>query len=335
MEYRPFGRTDLQVSAIGFGCWEISGTYGAIDTQQFAAAVHRALDAGINCFDTAEAYGMGISEQALGRALGNRRKDVCLVTKVGVGYPEAPNRRDSSRTRIIASIERSMRALNTDHVDVYLIHWPDPGTPFEETFRTLDDLVQQGKTRYVGVSNFRPAQLAACMKLRRIDVVQYGWNMFDRRMRHEIFPWCMANGVGVMAYGSLAYGMLTGTFRSDMRFDEADWRSKRGALGGLNLFRTMFGADHFERNLRAVEELKAVAAKYGKTLPQFALRWTLSHPAIHTGLVGFRNPNEVAENLGALGFTISQQDIAAVDAIFARNDVVTEPTGWLEDDPLD
>jgi aryl-alcohol dehydrogenase-like predicted oxidoreductase len=323
MEYRPFGRTDLQVSAIGFGCWEISGTYGAIDTQQFAAAVHRALDAGINCFDTAEAYGMGISEQALGRALGNRRKDVCLVTKVGVGYPEAPNRRDSSRTRIIASIERSLRALNTDHVDVYLIHWPDPGTPFEETFRTLDDLVQQGKTRYVGVSNFRPAQLAACMKLRRIDVVQ------------EIFPWCMANGVGVMAYGSLAYGMLTGTFRSDMRFDEADWRSKRGALGGLNLFRTMFGADHFERNLRAVEELKAVAAKYGKTLPQFALRWTLSHPAIHTGLVGFRNPNEVAENLGALGFTISQQDIAAVDAIFARNDVVTEPTGWLEDDPLD
>jgi aryl-alcohol dehydrogenase-like predicted oxidoreductase len=159
--------------------------------------------------------------------------------------------------------------------------------------------------------------------------------MFDRRMQHEIFPWCMANDVGVMAYGSLAYGMLTGTFREDMQFDEVDWRSKRGTLGGLNLFRTMFGPDHFKRNLQAVEGLKAIAAKYGKTLPQFALRWTLSHPAIHTGLVGFRNPNEVTENLGALVFAIPQQDMVEVDAIFARSGVVTEPPGWLEDDPLD
>jgi aryl-alcohol dehydrogenase-like predicted oxidoreductase len=333
MEYRQFGRTDLKVSAIGFGCWEISGTYGPIDAEQFDQAVHSALDAGIDCFDTAEAYGMGISEQALARALGSRRRDVRLVSKVGVGYPEAPNRRDSSRARIMASLEQSLRNLNTDHVDVYLVHWPDLNTPFEETMRTLDDIVRQGKARYIGVSNFRLAQLEACMKLRRIDVVQYGWNMFDRRMRREVFPWCTANGVGVMAYGSLAYGMLSGTFHADMQFDEADWRSKRGALGGLNLFRTMFGPDHFARNLRAVEELKTLAAKYGKTLPQFALRWTLSQPAIHTGLVGFRRPAEVEENLGALGFSISPEDMAEIDRIFARNDVVTEPPGWLEDDP--
>lgn len=333
MEYRQFGRTDIKVSAIGFGCWEISGTYGPIDAAQFDRAVHRALDAGIDCFDTAEAYGMGISEQALARALGARRRDVRLVTKVGVGYPETPNRRDSSRERIMASIEQSLRNLNTDHVDVYLVHWPDLNTPFEETMHALDDIVRQGKARYIGVSNFRPVQLEACMKLRRIDVVQYGWNMFDRRMRREIFPWCTANGVGVMAYGSLAYGMLSGTFHADMQFDEADWRSKRGALGGLNLFRTMFGPDHFARNLRAVDELKTLAAKYGKTLPQFALRWTLSQPAIHTGLVGFRRPAEVEENLGALGFTISAEDMTAIDTIFARNDVVTEPPGWLEDDP--
>jgi aryl-alcohol dehydrogenase-like predicted oxidoreductase len=332
MEYRQFGRTGINVSAIGFGCWEISGTYGPIDAAQFDQAVQRALDAGINCFDTAEAYGMGISEQALARALGARRRDVCLVTKFGVGYPEAPNRRDSSRARVLASIEQSLRNLGTDHVDVYLVHWPDLNTPFEETMRALDDIVQQGKARAIGVSNFRRAQLEQCMTLRRIDVVQYGWNMFDRRMQREIFPWCTANGVGVMAYGSLAYGMLSGTFRPDMQFDEADWRSKRGALGGLNLFRTMFGPDHFARNLRAVEELKVLAAKYGKTLPQFALRWTLSQPAIHTGLVGFRRPAEVEENLGALDFAISQDDMTAIDAIFARNDVVTEPPGWLEDD---
>lgn len=333
MEYRQFGRTDIKVSALGFGCWEISGTYGPIDAAQFTQAVHRALDDGINCFDTAEAYGMGISEQALGRALGSRRRDICLVTKVGVGYPEAPNRRDSSRARIMASLEQSLRNLDTDHVDVYLIHWPDLNTPFEETFRALDDIVRQGKARYVGVSNFRLSQLEACMKLRRIDVVQYGWNMFDRRMQREIFPWCTAQGVGVMAYGSLAYGLLTGSFTADMQFDETDWRSKRGMLGGLNLFRTMFGPDHFPRNLRAVEELRTIAAKYHKTLPQFALRWTLSNPAVHTGLVGFRRPAEVEENLGALGWSISPADMAAVDAIFARNEVITEPPGWLEDDP--
>jgi aryl-alcohol dehydrogenase-like predicted oxidoreductase len=171
------------------------------------------------------------------------------------------------------------------------------------------------------------------MRLRRIDVVQYGWNMFDRRMQREIFPWCKANGVGVMAYGSLAYGMLTGSFTADMQFDEADWRSKRGSLGSLNLFRTLFGPEHFTRNLRAIEALKPLAAKYGKSLPQFALRWTLSQPAIATGLVGFRRPEEVSENLGALGFEITDQDMAAIDAIFTRNDVVTEPPGWLEDDP--
>ena len=333
MEYRQFGRTGLEVSAIGFGCWEISGTYGSVDTAQFNAAVRRALDVGINCFDTAEAYGMGVSEQALAHALGARRHDVCLVTKVGVGYPEVANRRDSSRGRIIASLEQSLKRLATDHVDVYLIHWPDPNTPFEETFRALDDVVRQGKARYVGVSNFRLSQLEECMKHRHIDVVQYGWNMFDRRMQREIFPWCQANGIGVMAYGSLGYGLLSGTFRPDMEFDEADWRSKRGALGSLNLFRTMFGPDHFARNLQAVEEIRAIAAKYHKTVPQFALRWTLSHPAIHTGLVGFRRPEEVNENLGALGFTISPEDMAAIDAVFARNEVVTEPPGWLEDDP--
>src|SRR6195256_3957340 len=204
MEYRQFGRTDLKVSAIGFGCWEISGTYGPIDATQFEQAVHRALDAGINCFDTAEAYGMGISERALAQALGPRRRDVCLVTKVGVGYPEAPNRRDSSRARIVASLEQSLRHLNTDHVDVYLVHWPDLNTPFEETMRALDDVVTQGKARAIGVSNFRLAQLEACMKLRRIDVVQYGWNMFDRRMARGIFPWGAAKGGGGMGFGALS-----------------------------------------------------------------------------------------------------------------------------------
>jgi len=331
MEYRQFGKTDLKISAIGFGCWEIGGTYGRIDESEFRRAIAQAIDSGITCFDTAEAYGMGVSEEALARALGPRRNQVVLATKFGVGYDEMPNRRDSSRVRVLASIEKSLQRLKTDRVDVYLVHWPDPLTPLAETLGALDDIVREGKARYVGVSNFRLWQIEEAMRLRRVDVVQYAWNMFDRRMQTEIFPYCAAQQIGVMAYGSLAYGMLSGAFHTGMRFEESDWRSKAGSLGSLNLFRTLFGPEYFPRNLAAVEQLKPLATKYGKSLPQFALRWTLSNPVVGTALVGFRAPAEVSENLGALGWEISNADMAEVDAILARYGAVTEPPGWLED----
>jgi len=224
-----------------------------------------------------------------------------------------PNRRDSSRSRVFASIEKSLQRLRTDHIDIYLVHWPDPNTPLDETMTALDDVVRQGKVRYIGVSNFRLAQIEASMRLRRVDVVQYAWNMFDRRMQAEIFPYCDAQQIGVMAYGSLAYGMLSGTFQAGMQFEENDWCSKGGMLGNLNLFR------------------KRLAAKYGRTLPQFSLRWTLSNSVIGTALVGFRAPAEVAENLGALGWEIGNADMAEIDAIFDRHGAVTVPPGWLED----
>jgi len=331
MEFRQFGRTGLKVSAVGFGCWEIGGTYGRIDESQFQSAVAQAIDSGINCFDTAEAYGMGVSEEALARALEGRRNNVVIATKFGVGYEEMPNRRDSSRERVLASIDKSLQRLRTDHVDVYLVHWPDPNTPLDETMRALDDVVRQGKVRFIGVSNFRLAQIEECARLRRIDVVQYAWNMFDRRMQAEIFPYCAAQQIAVMAYGSLAYGMLSGTFHAGMSFDENDWRSRGGNLGSLNLFRTLFGPEHFPRNLAAVEELKRLAVKYGKSLPQFALRWTLSNPVVGTALVGFRASAEVTENLGALGWDISNANMAEIDAILARHGAVTVPPGWLED----
>ena len=330
MEFRHFGRTHLKVSAIGFGCWEVGGTYGHIDETQFQRAVHAAIHTGITCFDTAEAYGMGVSEEALARALAGRRNDVVIATKFGVGYEEMSNRRDSSRARVLASIDKSLRRLRTDHVDIYLVHWPDPTTPLDETMAALDDIARQGKVRYIGVSNFRLTQIEEAMRLRRVDVVQYAWNMFDRRMQAEIFPYCEAQQIAVMAYGSLAYGVLSGTFHVGMQFEESDWRSKGGMLGNLNLFRTLFGPEHFRRNLAAVDELKRLAAKYGKTLPQFALRWTLSNPAVGTALVGFRAPAEVTENLGALGWEIGNADMLEIDAIFARHGAVTTPPGWLE-----
>jgi aryl-alcohol dehydrogenase-like predicted oxidoreductase len=330
MEYRPFGQTGIQISAIGIGCWEIGGGYGSIEETDFIKAVNRALDLGVNCFDTAEAYGFGASERSLAKALGSRRKDAVVVTKFGVGYKDAPNFRDSSRKRVMASIERSLKNLETDHVDVYLVHWPDRNTPFDETMGALDEIVKQGKARAVGLSNFKLNEIEACMATRRVDVVQYCWNMFDRRAQKEIYPYCRQNNIGVMAYGSLAYGMLTGTFNEEMAFEKNDWRSRRGNLGNINLFQHLFGPDHFLKNLRAVEELKAMAKRYGKSLPQFALRWTLSNPVISTALVGCRNERELEDNTGALGWSISDADMKEIDAIFARHGAITTPDTWLE-----
>jgi aryl-alcohol dehydrogenase-like predicted oxidoreductase len=330
MEYREFGKTGIRISAVGVGCWEIGGGYGSIEETEFIKAVNRALDQGINCFDTAEAYGFGASEKSLAKALGARRKEAVITTKFGIGYPDAPNYRDSTRKRVMESIEKSLRSLNTDYVDVYLIHWPDRNTPFEETMKALDDLVRQGKVRAVGLSNFKLHEIEACMKARRVDVVQYCWNMFDRRMQKEIFPYCLRNNIGVMAYGSLAYGILTGTMTEEMDFGSDDWRSRRGKLGNINLFQHLFGPDHFLKNLRAVEDLKPIAKRYGKTLPQFALRWTLSNPAISTALVGCRNEREVNDNIGAVGWSISDADMKEIDAIFARHGVNAMPDAWLE-----
>src|SRR3954464_3167647 len=211
MEHRPFGQTGLDVSAIGFGCWEIGGGYGSIEVEDFNRAVGRALDLGVNCFDTAEGYGMGASERALGAALGPRRDEAIIVSKFGMNYRDKPNMRDSSRERVLASVDKSLQNLGTDYVDVYLVHWPDRLTPFEETMSALDEVVRDGKVRFVGLSNFKPDEIQACQQVRRIDVVEYGWHLFDRRMQRDVLPYCEKNEIGFMAYGSLRYGVLTGT----------------------------------------------------------------------------------------------------------------------------
>ena len=332
MEHRPFGQTGLDVSAIGFGCWEVGGGYGSIEVQEFNRAVGRALDLGINCFDTAEGYGMGASERALGEALGSRREEAIVVSKFGMNYRDKPNLRDSSRERVLATIDKTLKNLGTDYVDVYLVHWPDRLVPFEETMRALDELVNDGKIRFVGLSNFKREEIEACMQVRRVDVVQYGWHLFDRRMQREIFPYCQENGIGVMAYGSLAFGLLTGTFTEDTSFGKDDWRSRAGgSMAGMRLFDALFGAEMFPRNLQVVDELKVLAGKYGKSLPQLALRWAISHPAVSTSLVGCRNVAELEDNAGAIGWSISDEDRAGIDAIFARHDVNPVPDYWIED----
>jgi aryl-alcohol dehydrogenase-like predicted oxidoreductase len=331
MEKRPFGRTGLEVSAVGFGCWEIGGGYGDIEAQDFVRAIGRSLDLGINCFDTAEGYGMGASERALGEALGNRRDEAIIVSKFGMAYKDMPNMRDSSRDRVVTTIDKCLKNLGTDYLDVFLVHWPDRNTPFEETMGALDDIVRDGKVRFVGLSNFKLEEIKQCMAVRRVDVVQYGWNMFDRRMQEEILPYCAEEGVGFMAYGGLSYGLLTGTFTEDHDFGTADWRSRQGNMGAIKVFAALFGPEKFKDNVRAVNELKEVAARYGKSIAQLALRWATSHPAVSTALVGCRNVAEVEDNAGAVGWTISDADLVEIDAIFARHDIDTTPDYWIEE----
>jgi aryl-alcohol dehydrogenase-like predicted oxidoreductase len=325
MEYRPFGQTGIDVSAIGFGCWEMGGSYGAIDESDIVAAVNRGIDLGINCFDTAQGYGMGASERLLARALGNRRNEVILVTKFGIGYEQG---RDSSVEMVHKAIDQSLEMLNTDYIDVYLVHWPDRDTPFEETMGALEEIVQAGKVRHIGLSNFTPDEIRTSMDARRVDVLQYGYNMFDRRQSKWIFPYAQEQNIGIMTYGSLAYGLLAGVFNEDTVFEGPDWRKNGG--GGFSL--KLFAPGVFQRNVQAVNEIKAIADGLGKSLPHLALNWVLSHPAVSTALVGARTVAEVDDNMNALGWTLTDDVKREIDRVFAKYEIDTMPDKWVEND---
>ena len=318
MRYRPFGRTGLQVSVVGFGCWPMAGDrYGAIEDDEAIRAIHRALDRGVNCVDTAPAYGAGHSEETVARALEGRRKDVILVTKCGVKAPplgQPGPLRDASRANIFRELEASLKRLRTDWVDVLLVHWPDAATPVEETMRALEDVVASGRVRFVGVSNFTGAMLAECMRTRRVDVSQVGYHMFDRRQEQETFPFCRAEGIGVMGYGSLGHGLLTGAFTRDTTFDAArDWRA-----GGVAFGQPIFRGENLETNVGVVDRLRReVAEPRGVPLSQLALAWVLGHPAVATALVGARTPAEVDANDAGAELELSAAERATIDAILA------------------
>ena len=329
MEYRQFGPTDMTTSVLGFGCWEMGGGYGDIVEADVTNAVHRAIDLGINCFDTAPAYGRGESETMLARALGARRNDVLVVTKCGVGYEGRPKGRDSRLVTVMESVEQSLRNLQTDYLDVLLIHWPDVNTPFEETMTALDNIVQQGKARAIGLSNFTLEQIEECAETRRVDVLQYGLNMFDRRVEREVSPFCLEHGAGLMVYGPLAFGLLTGAFSSDTAFGANDWRST-GGRPGWNV--GVFAEENFQRNVQVVENLAPVASRRGKNMPQLALRWVLSNPAVSVALVGTRTIKEVEDNMGVLDWALSAADLAEIDQVFDRYGVDTHPDIIIDPD---
>lgn len=325
MEYRKFGKTGMDVSAVGFGCWESSGDYGSFDENHVVDAVHLALDKGVNLFDTAEGYGFGRSEALLGKALRGKRDHALVVTKVGIYREDDEWFRDASRERIMTSIESSLKALETDYVDVYLVHWPDEGTPFAETMAVMEEVRNQGKARFIGVSNFSAKQIEQALEGGKIDVVQYGYHMFDRRLERFIFPTVDAYGFGLMTYGSLAHGLLTGAFTRETKFPIEDWRHSGKAFS-----LPLWSPEVLPRNVDVVEELAGIAAEYGKSSAQLALRWVLSNSLVSVALVGFRHSKEVELNLDGLDWSINPADMMRIQSVFEKHGVDTAPDIWVE-----
>ena len=317
----------MNVSPIGFGCWELGGSYGDFDDTEVIKAIHKGLDVGINCFDTAQGYGQGKSEALLAKGLGDRRKDIILVTKWGIGYNDVLSEkgRDSRAARCKLAIETSLTHLNTDYIDVYLIHWPDRRIPFDEPMRAMEDLVQEGKVRFCGVSNFKSDEIETCMETRRVDVGQYGYHMFDRRTEVDIHPTHKKHGIGFMGYGSLAHGLLTGAFDQNTTFGDNDWRRNGGAFN-----MPLFTKENFPRNIRVVEALKGVANDMGIQMANLALAWVLANPVLNVALVGARTPGEVEANMTALDVEFDDDALKAIDAVFERNEVDTKPDVWVE-----
>ena len=312
MEQRKLGDTGLTVSAIGFGCWEMGNPeYGSSDDNEMIAAVHRAIDLGVTLFDTAPNYGWGGSEEVLGRALGSRRNDVVLVSKVGITWdPVTHTTKFDGRYSTIKRInEESLRRLGTDHLDLVLMHWPDPETPIEETMRALEELRTEGKALHIGVSNFSAYELREAKRYAPICANEVGYNLFDRRWEHAMFPTAQELGIGIMAYGPMAHGLLTGTMPRENAFDERDWR-RRGMIFGQRLFGPNLGT-----NLDVVDRLLTVADRAGTSLPLLALAWVLRHPAVSVALSGCRTPREIEENVRALDVTLDNQVLAEIDQI--------------------
>ena len=323
MEQRTIGDTDLVTSAIGFGTWEMSTTmYGAIDVDEAARAVNLAIDHGITLFDTAEVYGPYHSEELLAKALGARRKDIIRVTKVGFEYDAENQSRvigmAGTRDSIIARTEGCLRRLNTDMIDLMIMHWPDHDTPLAETIGAFEELKAAGKIRHYGVSNFSVAMMEECNRHGRVATNQVGYHLFDQRMDADVLPWCSAHNVGFMGYGTLDFGLLTGAFTPGTTFGKGDWRAG-GKMFGL----PQFSGEPFQAALRAGIRLAQLADGYGKSLAQLAIAWSLGNPVLSVALVGMRNERELQANIAATDWRLTGADRATIDQIFAEERVPT------------
>src|ERR671911_866131 len=313
MEYRRLGGSGVKVSEISLGSWLTYG--GSVAEEQARACIHRAYELGINFFDTANVYMRGVAEEIVGRALkGFERDSYFLATKVYFPMGQGPNDRGLSRKHITEQFHASLKRLGVDYIDLYQCHRYDENTPLEETLRTLDDLVRQGKVLYVGVSEWTADQIsdamsiAGEMNLDRIVSNQPQYNMIQRRIEVEVIPLCEREGVGQVVFSPLAQGVLTGKYRPG----DAPEEGTRAADPEYNVFMRQLMN---EEVLSAVEGLRSVASEAGLSMPQLALAWVLRLGNVSSAIIGASRPEQVDDNAAASGVELSADMISEIDEI--------------------
>jgi len=315
MRYRKLGRTGVKVSAMCLGTMNYGNQVGETEAINI---IEGALNAGVNFLDTADAYAEGRSEEIIGKALKGKRHSVVLATKVASKTGPGVNDIGLSRKHIMKGIEDSLRRLETDYIDLYYIHTPDYTTPTEETLRTLDDLVHQGKVRYIACSNFRAWQLCKALwvsdlhNLARFDCIQPPYNLLTRDIEYELLPLCASEGVGVCVYNPLAGGLLTGKY-------DPNKPPAEGTRFALERMGPMYHERYWSTpNFEAVAHLKQIAREYDRSLPQFALAWILSNETITSAICGATSLKQLEENLGATEVKLSEEELAACDGVWQQ-----------------
>lgn len=308
MNTRKLGKLGLEVSALGLGCMGMSEFYGATDERESIATIHRALALGINFLDTADVYGVGKNEELVGRALRDRRDQAILATKFGnVRGPNGEFLGVNGRPEYVKqSCEASLKRLGVTHIDLYYQHRVDPNTPIEDTVGAMTELVQQGKVRFLGMSEAAPETIRRAAKVHPITALQTEYSLWSRDPEVEILETCRQLGIGFVAYSPLGRGFLTGRFKTPEEIPEDDWRRHHPRFEGEN----------FKRNLHLAETVKQIAAEIGCTAAQAALAWVLAQGEDIVPIPGTRHTRYLEENVGALKVALTPEQLDRLNAAF-------------------
>ena len=308
MRMNRLGNSDLVVSAVGAGTWAMGGDFfGAIDDKKCIDSLCASLDHGVNLIDTAPIYGKGHSETLVGQAIKGRRDKVVLCTKVGLLFDDPKGRQGKclQADSIEYEIEQSLRRLGTDYIDLYQIHWPDVNTPIEETMEALLRIQKAGKVRYLGVSNFDVPLLERTLRCGAIVSTQPQYSLLDRDIEADVLPFCREHNIGVLSYGSLGAGILTGAFRTPPELGPSDPRSG---------FYPFFREPYFSKVMEVLKVMDGISGRIGRPLAQIALNWATQKDFVATALCGVRNAGEAKENCAAFDWALTDEQMALLDA---------------------
>src|ERR1700704_6220562 len=320
LEYIKIDGTHIISSRIALGTWAIGGwMWGGTDDKESIRTIHAALDQGINLIDTAPIYGYWRSEEIVGEALRQhgRRESAILATKVGVDWTNGKIERNSTRQRILQELEDSLRRLQTDYIDIYQVHWPDPLVPIEETADTLREAYDQGRIRAIGVSNYSPEQMERFKAIAPLHTIQPPYNLFEREIERDVLPYALGRGITSFTYGALCRGLLSGAMRIDRQFAKDDMRKTTDPK---------FQPAHLAEYLNAASKLDAFAREhFGKRVIHLAVRWLLDQPGVGVALWGARRPEQLAPIREVIGWSLTKSDFAAIDAILREN--ICNPVG--------